>query len=184
MLYRFEFELSEADYIAFNRFYIENARVFKSRFFNNRWISGPVFLLLALFSFHTFSLTGTILTLIFAIFQLAVSVLCFWGFNRFVASFMLKGMMKKMKKDGKLPYGKENIVQFDEDFIIATEDEIESKFKYINIEKVVCDKHTVYIFVNAMQACTIPFSAFETEAQRHEFLMFLDRKVEAKGPPV
>ena len=178
MKYQFKFKLSDADYFEFNKFYIENAAAHKGSLLNNRWLLGSACLALSLSAFYVFSVTGTLFTLIIAILALVVSAVYLVGLSRFFASIMIKSTMKKMKKDGKLPYGKDNIIQFDEDSIIEIADEAETKRKYAAVEKVVCGNQAIYIFTDAAQAYIIPLSVFETEVQRNEFLMFVNRKVE------
>jgi len=178
MRYQFEFKLSDVDYFEFNKFYIENAATHKDSLLNNRWLLGSACLFLSLSAFYVFSVTGTLLTLIVAVFALAVSAVYLVGLNRFFASIMIKSAMKRMKKDGKLPYGKDNIIQFDEDSIIEFADEAETKRKYSAVEKVVCGKSAIYIFTDAAQAYILPLSVFGAETQRNEFLTFINRKVD------
>ena len=96
--------------------------------------------------------------------------------NRFF-TFLANREIKKLAKYGKLPYGKDNSLRFGEDFFVEIEDEVESKIKYTSIEKIVCSEHTMYIFLSVLSAVILPFSAFKSDAQRSEFLAFINGKI-------
>ena len=178
MRYRFKYQASEEDYLEFNKFHAANSAVYKGKFLHAyRWVLGIINFLLSLLYFWGFYDSGYFRNLIAAFVLLVISVLCLrwkWTINR----FYLPSAIKKMKKDGKLPYGKENELLFGEDFCVEIADDIETKVKYRAIEKVASGDHAVYVFISAMQAFIIPLSVFETGEQRTEFVAFVNRKIE------
>jgi len=93
----------------------------------------------------------------------------------------LKTTIKLKKKDGKLPYGKNVLILFDEDFFYETTNEAEMKIKYSSIEKTAIGNSAIYIFIGAMQAFIIPLSVFETEKQKSAFLAFVNSKSVTTG---
>ena len=90
---------------------------------------------------------------------------------------VMKLNIKLIKKDGRLPYGKDVLIQFNEDYFIENTNETESKVKYEIIEKIVCGMYAIYIYISSIQAFIVPFSVFENEEQRNEFLEFVNNKV-------
>jgi len=90
----------------------------------------------------------------------------------------LKIKMKNMKKDGKLQYDTEVVIQFYEDFLIDITNEIEVKAKYKSIDKIVFGKDAFYLFIDAKTAVILPFSVFKTEEEKEEFTAFIQSKTE------
>ena len=81
----------------------------------------------------------------------------------------------------KTPYGRNNKIQFYDEYIYEYTEIAEMKVKYDVIEKIYTGYNTVYIPMNSQQAFILPFSAFKDEGQRKEFLAFMeDRKNAAK----
>ena len=88
----------------------------------------------------------------------------------------MKKYIELMKKDGKLPYGKETLIRFEEDFFIDTDEINEVKIKYSSIEKIAICAQAIYIYISVQQASIIPLSVFETEEQKAAFLAFIHNK--------
>ena len=173
MQYQFEYKLTEQDYWDFNEFYLNNSNAIKIKFldafFGRRWLSGSFTLLLAVFML----LLGRVAPFIV---MLALAAMCFYGINRFGINISIAIMKSRIKKDGKLPFGRNCTLRFDDDCFVSVADEVETKMKYAIIEKILCSHDTAYIFINAAQAEIIPFSVFEDENQRVAFLEFVSAK--------
>lgn len=90
--------------------------------------------------------------------------------------------IKMIKKEGKLPYGKEVFARFDDQLFMETANGNESKIDYANIEKIAVGQKAIYIYIGAIQAFIIPFSVFEDEEKREEFLTFLNHKKSEANP--
>jgi len=175
MLYQFKYTLSEKDYMEFNKYHLLNAPSNKRGIIVLRLLLPLIFLVYLLFSFFLFEEHSSLLIefIIFAV----ISVIWFFIVKPLLI-FNLKLRIKMIKKDGKLPYGKDVLVQFDEDSFIETIHEAESKANYKIIEKIAVGKNAAYIYINAMQAVIVPFSVFETNEQKNEFLAFINKKRE------
>ena len=180
MKYQFEYRLTEQDYLNFNEFHIfNNSSASKKQILFVRIILPIIlgFVLLSRVPGTDFSYFGDRLGFYIAASIILIFVLIFTlGFKRLMRS-SIKKSVKKLKKDGKLPYPENVLMQFNEDSIACTEDETEFKCKYDILEKVLTDNNFVYIYRGAMQAFIIPFSAFESERQRTDFLEFINSKI-------
>ena len=124
----------------------------------------PLFLIVAMAVAFTLSLLSFIWSLLIL--------------NRQFIRFRIKRAIKSVKKDGKLPYGSDVLINFGEELIFEIADGNELKIKYKNLGKVAVGSRAIYIYHNITQAFTVPFSAFETESQRDEFLEFINYKID------
>ena len=172
-MYRFEFKLNDLDYTDFHKFHLSNSPAVKKQIFALRLLLPVILVILTailykrITDFNFFIHRIISLVILSIVWILAIKPL----FN-----FSLGIQIKLMKKDGKLPYGQDNLLIFDEDFYIEIADETESKRKYSKIEKINIRKNMVCVYISVAQAILIPFSAFESEQQRNEFLSFLKDK--------
>ena len=172
-MYQFEYTMDENDYFEFNKYHLFENPANKKRVLIRRlmvplacvviWL---IFLLLGA-DFDTLS----VLLFVYSVF----SVMWFLSY-KYSLIFSLRRNIKAMKKQGKLPYSNEVIIQFNEDCFIETTSATETRTKYTNVEKVVLGKSAVYVYMGAIQAYIVPFSVFETEKQKEEFCAFIENK--------
>mgnify|MGYP001954218965 CR=1 FL=1 len=83
----------------------------------------------------------------------------------------------KMKKEGRLPYNNEAIIKFDDEGIHEISSDNESNVKYSTIEKIAVTEKAIYIYVNSVQACILPVTAFSQDSEKQRFLEFINSKV-------
>jgi hypothetical protein len=91
--------------------------------------------------------------------------------------------IKKMKKDGRLPYSNEAILKFDNESIHEITPNSECKTKYSLIEKIAVTEKAIYIYFSSVQAYILPVSAFTEEEGESEFLAFINSKVNIARDP-
>lgn len=90
----------------------------------------------------------------------------------------LKKSIEKMKKDGKLPFSFDYVIEFHEDRFIETSETEKTEAVYSVIENIsVNDGVAIYLHKDVRRAHVVPFSAFESEEQINEFLDFIIAKV-------
>lgn len=173
MMYKFSYSLDEKDYLEFNRFHFNTASANRKITLLLRLFVPVMLIVLSLPTFvnhedmYEVLISGVICVITSVIWFFAVKPLCMLN---------IKVSMKFMKKDGKLPYGKNVQIYFNEEEIHETTEVAESKVKYSNIEKIAEGSQAVYIYIGAAQAFIIPLSVFETEVQKNEFLLFINSK--------
>jgi len=172
MNYKFEFKITEQDYLDFNKYHMFNAPAMKKQMLPFRLIIPILFVFISFFQFQGFDSDFIRRTTIGIIGSIA------WFFiSKFTFISSIKKNIKNMKKDGKLVSNENTTIQFHDDFLIDITGATETKMGYTNLERVAIGDNAVYIYIGAMQAFIVPLSAFESEAQRNEFLEFINSKI-------
>jgi len=174
-MYQFEFKLDDSDYLEYNKYHRFNSPSGKKNLLIMRLLA-PIFYV----AFLILTYENPIKLIINFFFFAIISVIFFF-IAKPIDILFLKLTLKAIKKDGKLPYGNDVLIQFDEDFFVETTNESETKTNYSKIEKIAVGKKAFYIYVNALQAYIIPFSVFKTEQHRDDFLAFINNKTRTIG---
>ena len=169
-MYEFEFTLNDEDYLEFHKYQLNHSEL------RNQLIIGWLAIFVA------FALLSVILNMIMDISVLAI-IFCviYAGCWIFVAKPSLlvskrKLLIKITEQYGNPPYCKNNLIRFDENFIIEITDDVEAEFEYANIEKIDAGNKAIYIRNSPTGAFIIPLSVFETKPQRAEFMGFIKGK--------
>lgn len=185
MKYQFRYSLSKEDYLKFSEFQATAVNN-KEPHIVYRWLAPIGFVILSLIQFQELDTHFFIRTAFYAV----ISIL--WIFiiskpstkrlsksnsaAKYISRQLTKLTIGAIKKSGKLPYGRETLTQFDEDFVISVTDGIETKAGYTSLDKIGVGDCAVYLFIDALLAIVIPYSVFETEEQRNEFLEYIKSK--------
>ncbi len=176
-MYQFNYQLSDSEYLEFNKYHLYNDPTNKKRAMRLRLVFPITFLLMLLVLLVNNEDSSIIVGSIVFFTVLSVG----WGFLvKPYLFFVTKGYIKALKKTGKLPYAKDIQMQFEENDIYEKTDVAETKMNYSKIQKAVCGSNAIYIYINTLQAMIIPFSAFENENQRIDFLAFIDTKINSQ----
>ncbi len=172
-MYEFQIHLTEQDYDEFNDHYLMHSPLNRRTVHIIRLLVPLAFAcVLVFYALQGEDLTGLIVRgVLFAIVSVVLGY-AVWPIQR---SVMRHGI-RTMKKRGTLPFDEEAVVRFDADAVTQTTSNAESKMKYERIERVETGKTAVYLFINAVQAYIIPFTAFSPDAQREDFLAFIREK--------
>lgn len=172
-MYQFQFRLDDGDYLEFNRHHQLNAPASRRGLLIARLMVPAAFAVLLLLA-----LLGDAGPEQIEI-QLAIyaPVSIAWFFLAIPLNLLvLKLNLKLLRKHGKLPYGREVTLRFEEDFFIETTEKTEMKTKYSAIERIALGERAIYIYISALQAVILPFAAFEAAEQRDAFLAYLHDK--------
>jgi len=164
-MYQFEYLLSENDYYEFSKFHAFNSQSGKRNLLVLRLIIPiffSVYILLFLISKDNSNavLVEGIVGILFSVIGVFIS--------KFIVIRSIKAQIRRMRKDGKLPYGVSSSLQVNEEFLIDESDGIETKIKYANIEKVALGDYAIYVYFNAIQAIVLPFSVFQSQEEKEE----------------
>ena len=175
-MYSFSYQLEDTDYLEFNKFHYSTAPGHKrleravlafaviasAGFTFLRFAGGDVY------DFAAAAIAGFLVALIiFVILRLTFKPL---------TELILRMYIKSIKKDGKLPFGRNVQLTFEDDFFIESTEVAQTKQQYAVVEKVMEGQRAVYIYTGAMQALIIPVSVFENNERKHEFLSFINSK--------
>jgi hypothetical protein len=182
-MYQFNFKLTDDDYLEFNKQHLLSNPVHKKTV---TWVRILLPLILTAMIFRILlrmQVEHTLALIIIAAVFLSSVVVMALPINS-LNVFLLKMNIKAIKKQGKLPYGQDVSLRFDEDCLIETTKESETKMKYGSIERIAAGKNALYIYIGAVQAWIIPMSVFESAEQWNAFWAFIHNKAaEAKAVP-
>ncbi|MBS3990678.1 MAG: YcxB family protein [Erysipelothrix sp.] len=173
-MFEFKIALDEDDYLQFNMYHLLNSSNGKQLLLLYRLIIPLIsFISITIFinedSDLQFVLIATLVSVIISILGIIFS-------KKVIFMFLKKGI-QNLKKEGKLPYSKNTILKFDDDFIYEFTHNAENKTKYAMIEKIVVTEKIIYIYISSVQAYLLPKSAFTNDLEKDEFLNFINNKL-------
>lgn len=150
---KYNIDLNDNDYIEFNYSYLKHSKIGKYSLLATR-ISFP-------FAMFIFVLALLIIDiergLVFTVTMVAVlSTVLWWFIVPAMMRWNIKKNIKKIKKDGKLPYHEKTSIEFLDDRIVETYEQGENIVKYSDVFNVYNEKEYLYIFYGAMQALILP----------------------------
>lgn len=174
-MYQINVNLTDKDYWAFNRYY--RYRHPAGRIFRGIGIVDTYLMLIAsAYYAELLFFWGTPIIVPFSITVLLSTVLMFLIIP--LGDLLLKWNLKRY---GSLPYDKETILEFHEDYLTDKAHDIETVVNYFNIDRIGVGKTAIYIYIGLSEAIIIPFRVFETDIQKTKFLKFIHQKIEATG---
>ena len=151
-MFTFNYTLNDEDYLEFNKFYYQEynrtAKATPRMMFLCILVGVSVFLIMIGLQEHPLYSAAFRYSFFFcaAVFFI---LLILW--NRIGVKFII-GIMKKQ---GKLPFGKEIRIHFDENSIHEISELMETKVNYVNIERIMESKCAIYFFqCNAGISCS------------------------------
>lgn len=169
-MYIFTYNLTDHDYLEYNKHH-NAASPSTQKFFFVLKIALSVLLG---FSILLNLLTGVNIGIhVFVIIFIGLAIT--FGHSH-LTTLILKMQIAGFSKQGKLPYGKNVHLQFDYDTYTETNENTQTKIKYHCLEKISHGSTAIYLYVGAIQATILPYSAFESQAQKQELLYFLNSK--------
>lgn len=171
MKYRFEVNLNDNDYIAYNQFYMINSKSGKQSIAGFRIILSVVLglVIAVLMIAKGFTLDSLIDVSPYVI----LLILCHVFLKKYFA-WSAKIAVKNAKKNGKAAYSPHTVFEFYDDYFVSIDDYSRTEQKYSVIEAVsVIRGKYVYIHLNSVASQIITYSAFESEEQYKDFLYFM-----------
>lgn len=174
MLYRVEVNMTEQDYIDYNKFHLLKSHYGKKQIKNLRilicvLLGIPTLMALIGGRFNKESIISVLpFIILFVIFQ--AGLLPFLGFS-------LKGTVLSLKKSGKMAFSPHSVIEFFEESFCETTEDNKTEHKYTAIERIsVVNGKIIYIHINNVMAYIVPVNSFETGEQYSSFLAFLKSK--------
>ena len=174
MLFCFNVNLSDKDYFDYNSFWMTKSPYGKKQLTQTRSILTALFAVIFVLTLASkgFS-TDTFISLItyfvlFCFLQLTFKPLVVW---------MLKIQISSLKKKGKMGYSAVSTLEFFDDRFVETTPTNKTEQQYSSIERIsIIEDKILYIHVNNIMSYLLPFSCFESTAQRDSFLEFIKTK--------
>ena len=174
MLFQFQVQISEKDYLEYNKFHMFRSPYGRKIMRGMRIAIAIVFGLFMLLSLvgGRFSASAWIGALPYAILLIV--------FEAILVPFMsssFKSTLKKMKKTGKMAYSPSSVLAFYDDYLLETTETNQTQQKYSSIERIsIVDQKMMYIHVNNVMAYLLPLSAFASQEEYERFLAFIKTK--------
>lgn len=173
-MFEFKITLDDNDYLLFNQYFLLNSKIGKKTLMYYRlcvpFLSFIFIVLLYIVGTDSkLILTETIVLTILSIFMIS--------YSKKIILRSVKNRMKNMKKEGRLPYGYEATIKFDDENIYEITPNTESKTKYSFVEKVAVTEKAIYIYINSIQAYILPVNVFTDEMEKSKFLEFINLKI-------
>lgn len=173
-MYEFKITLNDNDYLLFNQYHLLNSPTGKKTVMLLKFFI-PFICILFVVKFYI-EKADFQLILIEAILMSMISII--WiGYSKKILLKSVKKYIKKIKKDGRLPYSNEAILKFDDESIYEITPNTESNTKYSLVEKIAVTENAIYIYFSSVQAYIVPVTAFSEEMEKLKFLEFINSKV-------
>lgn len=174
MEYQFELTLTEEDYIAYNQFHAFESPLGKKQMKKNKLLLGGfTAVLIVALGLHigrntVFAIYTAVVTLYLAVYLL---------FYRKIAMLLLKRQIKRMKKQGKLPYEPVATMEFYADRFVEIASSRRTEQNYSSIERIcVVPDRFVLLYLNTITAVILPISQLRQQTQLEGVLDFLSEK--------
>ncbi|MBO5355453.1 MAG: YcxB family protein [Clostridia bacterium] len=172
--FKFDVNLSEQDYLDYNKFWMIKSPYGKKQILNFRIILTVILGLISLLSlfggkFSADAFIGIIPYLVLlVVFQLALNPIFVW---------VSKAHIKSLKKQGKMGYSPVSAIEFYENGFTETTPDNKTEQKYSSVERIsVINNKVIYIHVNNIMSYILPFSCFDSKEQYTAFFQFIKTK--------
>lgn len=153
---KFDIKINEQDYIAFNKYYLRSSNVIKKtkNIVTFAMLGLCAILVFMFFYFNSFD------TLIVPIVESVIICLFIFAYLLYFRTHginrSISNTIKRMKKDGKLPFEEESIVEFTDNMMHDKSKTTELKIEYDNIEKIIKTNKYLFVFIDSARATIIP----------------------------
>ena len=176
MRFQFAIQLTDEEYFAINKFLMLQSRNGKKKMLIFR-----ISLAVALCAIAFLSLLGGGFTaaawrgiipyfILLALFQAGIRPFFLW---------IIKGNIRSLGKQGKMPYSPTSDMTFGEESFTETTPDNKTEVKYTAIDNVsAIPDQAIYIHINSLLHYIIPVSVFASRQEYEDFLSFLETKCE------
>ena len=174
MNFKFNINLTDNDYLEYNKFWNFRSHYGKHQLIFMRVILAVVIGIFVLVSFiqKGFS-TSTFVSVIPLLILLALLEI----FLKKYITFTLKSQLNSLKKKGKAAYSPVSTLEFYDDYLVEITENNKTEQKYSSIERVSIIRGTVYFHVNSIGAYILPITAFENKDIYDKFVEFIKTKI-------
>lgn len=169
-----QYRIAEEDYLRFNREFLLHSKNGKRALWAYRLtaiLCSACFVLLA-------ALEGDLRKTAALAAVLALFCAVMWLSARKLLLRTCDRSIRRLKKDGKLPYSEAGTLTFAQEDIREENAQAVTTCRYDAIERTVLSHGSVYVFFSAMQAFILPESAFSGGEERQALLDLLREKTQ------
>lgn len=172
-MYRFEYNITEQDYFAFNEFCMLNSKTHKRTILLYRCLG----FILSAFVILIFIITNTESDYI-KLQAIALTIFSIVWFLIGKKSYFkkIRKTLNKLKKEDKLPYSEKGILIFDEVEISDISTDKELKAPYSTVTKLVNTDNFIYILCYGGIGYIVPLRIIDNNINIDEFKSFIESK--------
>ena len=145
--------VNESDYIKLNEYYAFHSRQGKKSLAVMRW-TAPVCAIVFIVFFAIRGISRELFIVEIVGLTIFAAVRFFSVSKRFRKD--IEKNVKKLKREGKLPYTEEAILEFCDDVFIETTENSVKKIHYSDVNRIGSTDEHIFIFFDAVQAVIIP----------------------------
>lgn len=174
-MFEFKITLNDDDYLRFNQYHLLNSPIGKKSLMSFRLIIPFICFMVVVI----FCIAGSDFQLIlFEAIVMVIFSIVWIGYSKKKILKSMEKRIKRMKKEGRLPYSNESILKFEDENMHEITPSTENKTNYSLIEKIAVTEKAIYIYFSSVQAYILPVSAFSDEMERQNFLEFINLKAD------
>ena len=174
MKYKFKINISDNDYLEYNKFHMLRSPYGKKSLSSLRLTLCAIVIAISFISLigQGFS-ADSVITVIPVIIVLILAQI----FLKKFLEISIKASVSQLKRKGKMAYSQSSMIEFFDDGFMETAREQRLEQKYSSIERIsVIEGKYVYLHVNNIMAFIIPNTAFDSHEQYKEFISFMNEK--------
>lgn len=174
MLFQLNINLSEDDYLDFNKFHAFESMHGKKLIDKTRVFFVLAIIILAAFfllvmGFTTFSITYAALLLLFAVLYMV--------FFKKLLTRIVKTQIKRLKKVGKLPFDPVSTLEFYEDKMVEITPQKRTEQSYSIFERICVVKNRyILLYHSSVGAYILPAAQVKAQLNQEELVSFLSNK--------
>lgn len=174
MKYKFKINISDNDYLEYNKFHMLRSPYGKKSLSSLRLTISVIVIAISLISLISQGFSTDSIIVVAPI--LVVLVLAQIFLKKFL-EVSIKASVSQLKKKGKMAYSASTVMEFFDNGFMETAKEQRVEQKYSAVERIsVVEGKYVYLHVNNVMAYIIPNSSFESREQYREFIKFMNEK--------
>lgn len=174
MEYRFDITLTEADYIAFNQFHAFDSPQGKKQMKKNRLLLSAAILALIV---AIYLIAGQNTAFLIYTAAMALYLTVYLLFYRKIVMMVLKRQIRRLKKDGKLPYEPVATLEFYADRFVEITPSRRTEQTYSSVEQIcLVSDQFVLLYLNTVLAVILPIAQLSQQTDLDALLAFLSEK--------
>ena len=175
MRFRFDTILTEEGYLDFNVFHNFDSPAGKKNIRRVRLIFISVVLLLCI-AVSLVNRDDPLFATVYCVFLLSFCLFYTLSLRKFFIS-NLKRQIKRLEKQGKLPFGEKSTIEFYEESVVDRSASQRLEVRYDAMEKVlIVNNEYIYLHINVATAIILPIAQIRSQADIGAFLAFLKEK--------
>ena len=174
MKYKFQINISDNDYLEYNKFHMLRSPYGKKSLSSLRLMICVIVIAMSLISLISQGFSTNSIIVVAPV--LVVLILAQIFLKKFL-ELSIKASVSQLKKRGKMAYSSSSVMEFFDDGFMETAKEQRVEQKYSAIERIsVIEGKYFYLHVNNVMAYIIPNASFESREQCREFIKFVNGK--------